>query len=260
MKASISRRRLKAIAFPSLLAVLLLTLWHFAVVWSRTPVLPSPADVLRGTMELVNKGQLGQYAGDSLRRVMSAYIGAIAVGIPAGLFLGSHPVAAQTVNPVIQMLRPISPIAWIPVAVVLFGVADLAAIYLIFLAAFFPIVTAAMNGVRAVPPMYRRAGRNFGLSRAQLLARVVWPAALPRMLVGLRIALGIAWMVVVAAEMVAANSGLGYLVIDARNSGKRYDRVVAAMVLIGLIGLTLDLIMRRFETIGSVKWGFRDER
>ena len=145
------------------------------------------------------------------------------------------------------MLRPISPLAWIPVAILLLGVGDRAAIFLIFLGALFPIVVACVDGVANVPSVYRRAGRNFGLSNSQLLARVVFPAALPNILVGLRIALGIAWLVVVAAEMVAVDSGLGYLVIDSRNSGKRYDLVVAAMLLIGLIGLTLDLLFRSLE-------------
>ena len=98
----------------------------------------------------------------------------------------------------------------------------------------------------------RRAGRNFGLSRAKLVVQVVFPAALPQIIVGLRIALGIAWLVVVAAEMIAVDSGLGYLVIDSRNSGKRYDLVVAAMILIGLIGLGLDMGFRRLEKVRSL--------
>jgi NitT/TauT family transport system permease protein len=106
--------------------------------------------------------------------------------------------------------------------------------------------------------MFRRSGRNFGLTPAQLVTRIVFPAALPQIIVGLRIALGIAWLVVVAAEMIAVDSGLGYLVIDARNSGKRYDLVVAAMLMIGVIGLILDLGFRRLETLKSVRWGFRD--
>jgi NitT/TauT family transport system permease protein len=156
------------------------------------------------------------------------------------------------------MLRPISPIAWIPLAIVWFGIGDAAAVYLIFLGAFFPIVVTSMNGVRNVPSMFRRAGRNFGLTPPQLLAKVVFPAALPQIIMGLRIALGIAWLVVVAAEMIAVDSGLGYLVIDARNSGKRYDLVVAAMLMIGGIGLTLDLGFRRLEKLKSVRWGFRE--
>jgi NitT/TauT family transport system permease protein len=200
-----------------------------------------------------------RYIGDSLRRVGTGYLSAALLGIPAGLLLGWYPASAAVVNPAIQMLRPISPIAWIPVSIVWFGVGDMAAIYLIFLGAFFPIVVASMNGVRNVPSMYRRAGRNFGLSPAQLLSKVVFPAALPSVIVGLRIALGIAWLVVVAAEMIAVDSGLGYLVIDARNSGKRYDLVIAAMLLIGVIGLGLDVGFRRIEKFKSVRWGFRNE-
>ena len=162
---------------------------------------------------------------------------AVVIGIPLGLTLGWYPAADQVVNPVMQILRPISPIAWIPVAIIFFGVGDHAAIFLIFLGAFFPIVVACVDGVSNVPSVFRLAGRNFGLDPAQLLTQVVFPAALPQILVGLRIALGIAWLVVVAAEMIAVDSGLGYLVIDSRNSGKRYDLVVAAMLIIGIIGL-----------------------
>ncbi|MGH9723249.1 MAG: ABC transporter permease, partial [Bryobacteraceae bacterium] len=113
--------------------------------------------------------------------------------------------------------------------------------------------------VRNVPPKFRQAGQNFGLTPAQLLRRVVFPAALPQVLVGLRIALGIAWLVVVAAEMIAVDSGLGYLIIDSRNAGKRYDLVVSGMLLIGVIGLCLDIGIRRLETLRSVRWGFSNE-
>lgn len=222
-------------------------------------IFPSPLDVQKGVDELVEKGLLWRYIGDSLRRVAMGFGTAVLLGIPLGLTLGWYPAAAQVVNPVIQMLRPISPIAWIPLAILWFGVGDKAAFFLIFLGSFFPIVVASMNGVRNVPSMFRRAGRNFGLMPAQLLAKVVFPAALPQILVGLRIALGIAWLVVVAAEMIAVDSGLGYLVIDSRNSGKRYDLVVAAMLMIGIIGLALDIAFRRLEKFKSVRWGFRSE-
>ena len=210
-------------------------------------------------MELARKGLLWGYIRDSLGRVGAGYLLAAILGIPAGLTLGWYPAAAQIVNPVIQMVRPISPIAWIPLAIVWFGVGNAAAIYLIFLASFFPIVVASMNGVRGIPGMYRWAGRNFGLSFPRMFLKVVLPASLPQILIGLRIALGIAWLVVVAAEMIAVDSGLGYLVIDARNSGKRYDLVVAAMLLIGLIGLVLDMALRRLEALKTIRWGFRND-
>ncbi len=247
------------VLWPLLAGAVFLAGWHFSVKYSGSKIFPSPVDVQKGVAELLRKGVLWGYIVDSLRRVGVGFSLAALLGIPAGLILGWYPAAGQVVNPVIQMLRPISPIAWIPLSIVWFGVGDAAAIYLIFLGAFFPIVVASMNGVRNVPSMFRRAGRNFGLKPAQLLAKVVFPAALPQIIMGLRIALGIAWLVVVAAEMIAVDSGLGYLVIDARNSGKRYDLVVAAMLLIGLIGLMLDIAFRRLEKLKSVRWGFRLE-
>ena len=245
--------------WPLFAAGFFLAVWYVSVKWTASKVFPSPLDVQRGMAELVRKGVLWHYMLDSLGRVATGYLMAVALGVPTGLLLGWYPAAGLVVNPTIQIMRPISPIAWIPVSIVWFGIGDAAAIFLVFLASFFPIVVASMNGVRNVPSMYRRAGRNFGLSPAKLLARVVFPAALPQIIVGLRIALGIAWLVVVAAEMIAVDSGLGYLVIDSRNSGKRYDLVIAAMILIGLIGLGLDMGFRRLEKVKSVRWGFRNE-
>ncbi|MGA2427597.1 MAG: ABC transporter permease [Candidatus Acidiferrum sp.] len=243
--------------WPVLAAALLLAVWHFSVIWTATKVFPSPLSVEKGLAELLRKHVLWADIGDSLRRVAIGFGTAVVIGIPLGLTLGWYPAANQVLNPVLQILRPISPIAWIPVAIIFFGIGDRAAIFLVFLGAFFPIVVACVSGVSNVPSIFRRAGRNFGLSPAQILARVVFPAALPQILIGLRIALGIAWLVVVAGEMIAVDSGLGYLVIDSRNSGKRYDLVVAAMLLIGVIGLALDIGFRRLEKIRSVRWGFR---
>jgi NitT/TauT family transport system permease protein len=245
--------------WPLLTSALLLATWNYSVKWSGTQVFPSPLSVEKGMAELLGHHVLWADIADSLRRVAFGFGTAALLGVPFGLALGWYPAVHQVFNPVIQLLRPISPIAWIPIAIVLFGIGDRAATFLIFLGAFFPIAVACASGVSGVPVIYRRVARNFGLRPAQILARVVFPAALPQILIGLRIALGIAWLVVVAAEMIAVDSGLGYLVIDSRNSGKRYDLVVAAMLMIGLIGLALDTAFRRLEKIRSVRWGFRDE-
>ncbi|MGC2659882.1 MAG: ABC transporter permease [Bryobacteraceae bacterium] len=257
MKPSREPAKWERVFWPILASAAFLLLWHSLVVWSNTKVFPSPLDVEKGMAELIRKGLLWGYIGDSLRRVVFGFGAAAAIGIPLGLTLGWYPATNQIVNPVLQLLRPISPIAWIPLAIIFFGVGDQAAIFLIFLGAFFPIVLTCVNSVSSVPSMFRHAGRNFGLTPPQLLAKVVFPAALPQILVGLRIAFGIAWLVVVAAEMIAVNSGLGYLVIDSRNAGKRYDLVVAAILLIGVIGLAMDLCFRKLEQLKSVRWGFR---
>jgi len=258
MSALTTPARWERFVWPLLTATCFLSVWHVLVRWSGTTVFPAPIDVERGLRELLGRGVLWAYVGDSLRRVAVGFTVAVLFGIPLGLTLGWYSGAAQVVNPLIQILRPISPIAWIPLAIVWFGIGDAAAMFLIFLGAFFPITVTAMNGVRSIPSMFRQSGRNFGLTPAQLLARIVFPATLPQIIVGLRIALGIAWLVVVAAEMIAVDSGLGYLVIDARNSVKRYDLVVAAMLMIGLIGFVLDRGFRRLETLKSIRWGFRD--
>jgi NitT/TauT family transport system permease protein len=243
--------------WPLVTAALLLAAWHYAVVWTGTRVFPSPLSVWRGVLELSRKHVLWADIADSLRRVGLGFGAAALVGIPLGLCLGWFPAMNQTVRPVFEILRPISPIAWIPIAILFFGVGDPAAIFLIFLGSLFPIVVACISGVSSVSPLFRRAGRNFGLSNTKLLWKVIFPAALPQILIGLRISFGIAWLVVVAAEMIAVDSGLGYLVIDSRNSGKRYDLVVAAMLIIGIIGLILDAAFRGVERIRSVRWGFR---
>ncbi len=259
MSDSGGARKIERWLWPILATALLLILWRCAVLWTGTRVFPSPYEVQRGLAQLVEGGVLWRDIVDSLRRVAIGYLAALCLGIPLGLLFGWYPALNRIVNPVVQILRPISPIAWIPVAIVFFGVGDDAAIFLVFLGAFFPIVVTCVDAVANVPPIYRRAGGNFGLTPPQLLARVVFPAALPQILVGLRIALGIGWLVVVAGEMIAVDSGLGYLIIDSRNSGKRYDLVVGAMLLIGVIGLILDALFRRLETIKPVRWGFRNE-
>jgi NitT/TauT family transport system permease protein len=245
--------------WPLLAAGLLVLAWDFGVRWSGTPVFPSPLGVVQGLAELVQKGLLASYIADSLLRVGGGYLLAVGLGVPAGLLLGWYAQAAAMINPVIQMLRPISPLAWIPLAVIWFGTGDAAAIFLIFLSSFFAVVVSAMNGVRSVPPMFRQAGQNFGLGPAALLRRVILPAAFPQILVGLRIALGIAWLVIVAAEMIAVTSGLGYLILDARNAGQRYDLVVSGMLIIGVIGLLLDFGIRRLERCKALQWGFSHE-
>jgi NitT/TauT family transport system permease protein len=121
------------------------------------------------------------------------------------------------------------------------------------------LLLAAINAVQSVPAVYVNAGRNFGLSPFQLASRVLYPAAIPQLIVGLRITLGIAWLVVVAAEMIAVSSGLGFLIVDARNAGNRYDLVVAGMVLIGIIGLLLDMAIRSFERVKSFRWSYSED-
>jgi NitT/TauT family transport system permease protein len=250
------RTVLTRVGLPLGVAVGLLLAWDVSVRISGSDLFPKPLEVLKGIVELAQKGLLIKYIVASLFRVTVGFSLAVLVGVPMGLLLGWFQTLFSAFNPIIQILRPISPIAWIPVAILWFGVDDRSPIFLIFLASVFPITVSAMAAVQNIQQVYIRAARNFGLDGLELFRRVIFPATLPQVLTGLRIALGVAWLVVVAAEMIAVNSGLGFLIIDARNAGKRYDLVVAGMVMIGLIGLGLDQLVRRLEKFDEVRWGY----
>jgi NitT/TauT family transport system permease protein len=255
----LSRRwpqRVQAVALPCAIAAIGLALWDLACRTQTHDIFPAPFEALTGLVQLVRDGTLWRYIVASLFRVAWGFVIAGAVGIPLGLVAGWSLRTFTALNPLIQGLRPISPIAWIPIAILWFGVGDGAAVFLIFLSSFFPIVVGTMAAVRNIPLVHVRSAQNFGLSGVEVFRRVVFPAALPQIITGLRIALGVAWLVVVAAEMIAVNSGLGYLINDARNQGMRYDLVVAGMLVIGAIGIVLDLGIRRLETYDEVRWGY----
>jgi len=246
---------LRPLAF---IAVLLL-LWDIGIRRQPSHLLPTPWGVVGGLADLVRHGLLLKYVVASLFRVTWGFFLAVILAIPLGLMVGWHRRAEMAFNPILQILRPISPLAWIPIAILWFGVGDLSAIFLIFVGCFFPLMLTAIDAVQSVPAVYVHAGRNFGLGSTGLLVRVLYPAVVPRLIVGLRITLGIAWLVVVAAEMIAVSSGLGFLIVDARNAGNRYDLVVAGMVIIGVIGLFLDIGMRQIEKMKSFRWGYSED-
>jgi NitT/TauT family transport system permease protein len=239
---------------PVLFIVVLLVAWEISVRMHPGLILPGPVAVSAGIVELLQHGLLLKYAVASLFRVTWGFVLACVTAIPLGLTLGWYRRGEMAFNPLCQILRPISPLAWIPLAILWFGVGDLSSIFLIFVGCFFPLLLTAMSAVHNIPPVYIDAGRNFGLSSSAFVARVLYPAVIPQLLVGMRITLGVAWLVVVAAEMIAVNSGLGFLIVDARNAGNRYDLVVAGMVVIGVIGLLLDIGMRSLESVKSFRW------
>ena len=235
---------------------LLVAAWWAVVVASGSVVVPTPWQVVTGTVELIRDGTLWEHIFASLLRVGVGFGLAVVVAVPLGLWMGWKRGAFLMLNPLVQMLRPISPIAWIPIAILWFGVGNVSPIFLIFLSSVFPMVVQTVNGVHTIEKRYLRAAANFGVSRSVLFRQVVIPAALPQIIVGMRIGLGVAWLVVVAAEMIALRSGLGYLIIDSRNAGNRYDLVIAGMIIIGLIGLLLDGLMRMLEGMRIVRWRY----
>ena len=224
------------------------------------PIFPTPPKVLLGIASLAKDGTLLRHVTASLYRVTFGYGAAVLVGVPLGILMGWHRTISAAINPVVQMLRPISPIAWIPLAILWFGVGDLSPMFLVFQASFFPVVVATTSGVQLVGREYVRAAQNLEITGFKLFRTIIVPGALPTIITGMRVGLGVGWLVVVAAEMVGINSGLGYLILDSRNAGMRYDLVVAGMVVIGVIGLLLDGFMRRLENLKEVRWRYVDGR
>jgi NitT/TauT family transport system permease protein len=248
--------RLRQVA-PSLIVItLLLATWWIVVVLTGSVIFPTPWEVVTGTVELIENGTLWAHIGASLFRVACGFSLAVAFAVPLGLWMGWVNGAYTTLNPLFQMLRPISPIAWIPITILWFGVGNASPIFLIFISSVFPMIVQTTVGVHTIERRYLRAAENFGVSRYTLFRQVVIPAVLPQILVGMRIGLGVAWLVVVAAEMIALRAGLGYLIMDSRNAGNRYDLVIASMIIIGLIGLMLDGGMRLLEGHKLVRWRY----
>jgi NitT/TauT family transport system permease protein len=242
---------------PSVTVIALLVgAWWLAVTLTHSAIFPTPWQVVTATVDLMRDGTLFGHIGASLLRVGTGFGLAVLFAVPLGLWMGWVKGAYSTLNPVFQMLRPISPIAWIPIAILWFGVGNASPIFLIFIASVFPMVVQTTAGVHTIEKRYLRAADNFGVSRTTLFRRVIIPAVLPQIIVGMRIGLGVAWLVVVAAEMIALHSGLGYLIIDSRNAGNRYDLVISSMIIIGLIGLSLDGAMRLLEGLRAVRWRY----
>ncbi|MBB4124133.1 ABC transporter permease [Martelella radicis] len=219
-------------------------------------VLPTPDRVWKGwqTWAFGASGMgLNPYSGtwwDSLSfstiRVAQGFALAIVVAIPTGIFIGWSRLAAEAVDPTIQLLRPVPITAWLPFSIAVFGISSFGAIFLIALGAFYPIVINTTQGARNVEKNLVRAARMLGANRRDVLLKVVVPSALPSIFTGLRIGLGIGWTAVIVAEMVAVKSGLGYVLWDAYYVG-RMDVVIADMATIGLMGLLSDRIILIIE-------------
>lgn len=209
-------------------------------------MMPPPTLVFAELVQLLQRGVLLSHILASLQRVFAGFLIAAAVGIPLGALIGSSRVFAQLLDPLVEILRPIPPLAWIPLSILWFGIGNTQNTYIIFLACFFPVVLNTISGIRGVDRIFVSATITLGARPRHIFLDVIVPGALPSIITGLRIGLGIGWMALVAAELVAARSGLGFMIEDARyllNS----ERVIAGMITIGLLGFLMDRGMRVAE-------------
>jgi len=216
---------------------------------------PSPLAVAQGVPDELHSGRLFLDTVASLFRVSIGFGLAVLLGVPLGLWMGGQPLARAAFLPGVNFFRCLSPLAWFPFAILWFGVGDAPAIFLIFMASFFPLALTTMAAVANIPAVHFRVARDYGFRGRELLLHVTLPAIMPQVITALRVTAGVAWVVIVAAEMVGCKDGLGYGVSDANNA-LRLDLVVLYMILIGALGVGLDRVLMQLTRLPSVRWGY----
>lgn len=235
------------------IVIAFVVLWEIAAFAANTRFLPGPLDVGKTLVELTATGELLVHSLVSLSRVVAGFFLAVAIGLPLGIVMGWSQ-KMESFSVIIEVLRPIPPLAWIPLAMLWFGIGFESKVFIIFIGAFFPILSNSFLGVRETEPYLIEAGRVLGATDNEILRKIVIPNSFPSILEGLRIGLGIAWMCLVAAELTGLKSplGLGYMIMEARDLG-RADIVMAGMIAIGIIGYAMNYVLRRTEE-RLVRW------
>ena len=258
MRSQVSARRsrraaIASIGLPIACGLAILAVWAGASAAKMFPTgtVPAPDAVAEAFRAELASGRLLDDTIASLYGVAWGFVTAV----PLGLVIGRHALTRAALMPWVNFFRSLSPIAWIPFAIIWFGVGDPPAIFIIFLATFFQVVLATAAAAGSVPKVYYRVAEDLGMRGRHVLFHITLPAIMPQLVTALRVAIGVAWMVVVAAEMIAVRSGLGFLIVDARN-GLRMDLVVCGMITIGVIGIGLDIAFSRLTRIPSLRWGF----
>jgi NitT/TauT family transport system permease protein len=238
-----------------LLAVIFI--WWFVCKFKIFPSysLPSPGEVFKSFKEEIVAGRLVNDIIASLWRVAVGFYLSVIFAIPLGLWFGQHAVSRRAFLPLLNFFRFLSPLAWIPFAILWFHIGDKPAFFLIFMATFFPLILTTMSSVATIPSIYFRVARDYDYKGFELLSKVTFPAVLPQIITSLRVVYGIAWVVIVAAEMVGCQDGLGYGIWEARN-GLRLDSAVCYMIVIGLLGMGIDRILFQFTKLPNVRWGY----
>ena len=237
---------LLAIAFP----LLLLAIWHFATANRPASLIPPPYDVWLELRDLAFGGinddayskTLHIHLFASISRVYGGFALALAVALPLGMLIGRVPLVRQLIDPTIQILRPVPVTAWLPLAMIIFGLGPRSAFFLVFLGAFYPILLNTIFGVRSVEPRLFEAASMLGCTGTAQFFRVVLPAALPSIFTGMRLGLGFAWVVIVVGEMTGVQTGLGAIIMEARQLS-RTEIVICGMIVIGVFGFLSDQLV-----------------
>ncbi len=249
-RPSASMKRIRAIALGMAFPILLIIFWHQVVVWSGTRLVPSPWQVgvmmydfcFGGIYDDAFSGTILLHLWKSVERVYGGFFLAAALGIPLGLLIGRLELLRQLLDPTISLLRPIPVTAWLPLSMIFFGLGPNAAVFLVFLGAFYPILLNTIFGVRSVDIRLFEAASMLGCSGSAMFRQIILPASLPSIFNGLRVAHGFAWILIVVGEMTGVPTGLGSVIMDGRTLS-RTDLVVTGMIVIGVAGFVTDRLI-----------------
>jgi NitT/TauT family transport system permease protein/taurine transport system permease protein len=235
-----------------------LVVWQLVAVAGVFPpfALPSPVAVWQSFVAILRQGYGGQSLsadiGISCFRILVGFVGAIVIGVPVGLLMSRNKVVFDIVDPLLQFVRPVPPLAYIPLLVVWFGIGELPKAILILVGTIPVIIIGTISGVKSTPPLRVSVARTLGASNAQIFRKVILPSAMPEIFTAMRVGIGVAWTCLVAAELIAASSGLGWLVQFA-GQALQVSIVIVGIVIIGLIGYAMELVIRKIESL-VVPW------
>jgi len=225
-----------------------LLFWHVlsVFVYPASTIIPAPSEVFSALFELITKRDIFTHVFTSLTRVIVGFSIAVFLGVGLALVAGYYKKVGTFLKPLIEFLRPIPPIAWIPIAILIFGLGDTSAYFIVFMGAFFPIFTNSFFGVNSLPVIYENVARSFEIKRLIFVKEILFKFSLPYIFTGLKIGMGMAWMSVIAAELIGAQSGLGYF-IQLNRLLLRTDNIIAGMIFIGVIGYVLSWLLLTVE-------------
>ncbi len=250
----LSNNHRNLLAMASVLGLVLLWWLITALGLVGKVLLPPPTEVLTALAHSVADGSLAKHVGISLLRVLEGFLLALVIAVPIGVLMGSSQIARGLLEPVIELLRPIPPIAVIPLAILWFGIDELSKVFIITYGAFFPILLNTIAGFQEVDPMHIRAAQALGAARTEIFRDVILRSAFPFIVIGARLGMGMAFIVLVAAELIASSAGLGYLITDARYSF-RTDLIFLGMACIGVLGFLLNKALVETER-RLLKWKY----
>ena len=237
--------------YQSIVLAFVILIWHIF----SSELIPSPMQVLDAFRLIIDNNSLQIGIIDSLYRYGIGLILGVIFGVIIGFIFGYNPKFAQAFDPLFNILRPISPIAWVPIILIIFGIGDLPTIFIIAYSVFFPMVLLSTKAIKDLPSQLLLVAKNFGSSKLQIFTGVIIPSSFLSLISSLKLAAALAWINLVVGEMLGAQTGLGYMIIDSRNQ-LRIDILIATIITIGIIGMIINTIFGYIEKVVSRRYGY----